>query len=27
MHDVWADEGQDFTYIIVYSPPGPEKAL
>ena len=27
MHYVWADEGQDFTYIIVYSPPGPEKAL
>ncbi|MDO9230654.1 MAG: cupin domain-containing protein [Syntrophales bacterium] len=27
MHYVWANEGQDFTYIIVYSPPGPEKAL
>ena len=27
MHFVWANEGHDFTYIIVYSPPGPEKAL
>ena len=27
MHFVWADEGEDFTYIIVYSPPGPEKKL
>ncbi len=27
MHYVWANEGQDFSYIIVYSPPGPEKAL
>ena len=27
MHFVWANEGQDFTYIIVYSPPGPEKEL
>jgi len=27
MHYVWANEGQDFMYIIVYSPPGPEKAL
>lgn len=27
MHYVWADEGEDFTYIIVYSPAGPEKAL
>jgi mannose-6-phosphate isomerase-like protein (cupin superfamily) len=27
MHFVWADEGRDFTYIIVYSPPGPEKEL
>jgi mannose-6-phosphate isomerase-like protein (cupin superfamily) len=27
MHYVWANEGQDFTYIIVYSPPGPEKKL
>ena len=27
MHYVWANEGEDFTYIIVYSPPGPEKAL
>jgi len=27
MHYVWANPGQDFTYIIVYSPPGPEKKL
>ena len=27
MHYVWANEGQDFTSIIVYSPPGPEKKL
>ncbi|MFZ4438950.1 MAG: cupin domain-containing protein [Syntrophales bacterium] len=27
MHYVWSNEGQDFTYIIVYSPPGPEKEL
>jgi len=27
MHYVWANEGRDFTYIIVYSPPGPEKQL
>jgi mannose-6-phosphate isomerase-like protein (cupin superfamily) len=27
MHYVWANEGEDFTYIIVYSPPGPEKKL
>jgi mannose-6-phosphate isomerase-like protein (cupin superfamily) len=27
MHYMWANEGQDFTYIIVYSPPGPEKEL
>jgi len=27
MHYVWANEGQDFTYIIVYSPSGPEKKL
>jgi hypothetical protein len=27
MHYVWANEDQDFSYIIVYSPPGPEKKL
>ena len=27
MHFVWANEGEDFTYIIVYAPSGPEKAL
>jgi len=27
MHYVWANKGEDFTYIIVYSPPGPEKKL
>lgn len=27
MHYVWANPGEDFTYIIVYSPPGPEKKL
>ena len=27
MHFVWANEGEDFTYIIVYAPAGPEKAL
>lgn len=27
MHYVWADEGEDFTYLIVYAPPGPEKDL
>jgi mannose-6-phosphate isomerase-like protein (cupin superfamily) len=27
MHYVWANEEGDFTYIIVYSPPGPEKEL
>ena len=27
MHYVWANEEEDFTYIIVYSPPGPEKKL
>lgn len=27
MHYVWSNEGEDFTYIIVYSPPGPEKEL
>lgn len=27
MHYMWADKEGDFTYIIVYSPPGPEKAL
>lgn len=26
-HYVWADEGQDFTYLIIYAPPGPEKDL
>ena len=27
MHYVWADPEQDFTYVIVYAPPGPEKEL
>ncbi|MBW1667439.1 MAG: AraC family ligand binding domain-containing protein [Deltaproteobacteria bacterium] len=27
MHYVWADPLEDFTYIIIYSPPGPEKNL
>ncbi len=27
MHYVWADPGEDFTYIIVYAPAGPEKSL
>jgi len=27
MHYVWANKEGDFTYIIVYSPPGPEKEL
>lgn len=27
MHFVWADPGEDFTYLVVYAPPGPEKAL
>ena len=27
MHYMWAGKEEDFTYIIVYSPPGPEKAL
>lgn len=27
MHFVWADPLEDFTYIIIYSPPGPEKHM
>ena len=27
MHYVYADPEADFTYIIIYSPPGPEKEL
>ena len=27
MHYVYADPEEDFTYIIIYSPPGPEKEL
>ena len=27
MHYVWADPLEDFTYIIIYSPPGPEKKI
>lgn len=27
MHYMWANKEEDFTYIIVYSPPGPEKEL
>ncbi|MBW1673479.1 MAG: cupin domain-containing protein [Deltaproteobacteria bacterium] len=27
MHYVWADPSGDFTYIVIYSPPGPEKEL
>ena len=27
MHFVWADPGEDFSYVIVYSPGGPEKDL
>ena len=27
MHFVWADPLDDFTYIIIYSPPGPEKNM
>ena len=27
MHFVWANEGEDFTYIIVYFPPGLEKEI
>ena len=27
IHYVWADPLEDFTYIIIYSPPGPEKNL
>lgn len=26
-HFVWAMEETDFTYIIIYSPPGPEKEI
>ena len=27
MHFMWAEPEEDFTYIVIYSPPGPEKAL
>jgi mannose-6-phosphate isomerase-like protein (cupin superfamily) len=27
MHYVWADPLEDFTYIIIYSPSGPEKNI
>ena len=27
MHYVWADPAEDFTYIVIYAPPGPEKKL
>ncbi|RJQ54750.1 MAG: cupin domain-containing protein [Desulfobacteraceae bacterium] len=27
MHFMWAEPEEDFTYIVVYSPPGPEKEL
>jgi mannose-6-phosphate isomerase-like protein (cupin superfamily) len=27
MHYMWASKEEDFTYIIVYAPPGPEKDL
>jgi len=27
VHYVWADKQQDMKYIIIYSPPGPEKKL
>ena len=27
MHFMWADPDTDFTYIVIYSPPGPEKQL
>ncbi len=27
MHYVWAYTGEDFEYIIIYSPPGPEKNI
>jgi len=27
MHYVWADPSEDFTYIVIYSPLGPEKEL
>ena len=27
MHYVYADPSEDFTYIVIYSPPGPEKEL
>ena len=27
MHYVWADPLEDLTYIVIYSPPGPEKNL
>jgi len=27
MHYVWADPSGDFTYVVVYAPPGPEKEL
>jgi hypothetical protein len=27
MHYVWSDPEKDFTHIIIYSPPGPEKEL
>jgi mannose-6-phosphate isomerase-like protein (cupin superfamily) len=27
MHFMWASKEEDFTYIIVYAPPGPEKEL
>ena len=27
MHFMWAEPDEDFTYIVIYSPPGPEKQL
>jgi mannose-6-phosphate isomerase-like protein (cupin superfamily) len=27
MHYVWAHTGEDFEYIVIYSPPGPEKNI
>ena len=27
MHYVYADPSEDFTYIVIYAPPGPEKEL
>lgn len=27
MHQTIADEGEDLTYVVIYSPPGPEKEL